>query len=210
MAKLLLISDTHGHFGFPACKEQIERMYAEDVDAIICMGDVYEAELTLAKTIADGKGVPIFGIPGNHEPKTAVSEHGIENIHGKVVEICGVKIAGIGGCSRYKDDNARLFLTEKESVDLASAMEPADILITHSPTVKGFEHKDPVHRGLLGVDKYISLYSPAYHFYGHVHERGTGKYVVKKGLFKRAVTKQCGIYRAAIFDTGTGELKYLL
>ena len=170
---------------------------------------MYEAELTLAKTIADGKGVPIFGIPGNHEPKDAVSSHGIENIHGKVVEIYGVKIAGIGGCVRYKNDNARLFLTEGESVDLASAMEPADILITHSPTMKGFEHKDPAHRGLFGVDRYISLHSPTYHLYGHVHERGVGKYVVKKGLFKKAVTKQYGIYRAAIFDTDTGELEHL-
>ena len=210
MPKLLFISDTHGHLQYPAASEVIDPLYDMDIDAVICMGDIYEMELALAKTIADGMDVPIYGIPGNHEPKTAVSEFGIENIHGKVVEICGVKIAGIGGCPRYKNGDARLFITDEESVSLASNMGKADILVTHSPSYQGFPTGSSAHKGLKGIDEYIRKNKPKYHFYGHLHSRDVKNFTVKEGFFKRkTITKQIGVYKMVLFDTETESISHL-
>lgn len=99
---LLFFGDLHGNFS------HLERAVAEHRPAaIILLGDI-EAPQPLEQVLAQVlKQTEVWFIPGNHDSDhpefwTNLTESGLasHNLHGKVVEIDGVRVAGLGGVFR--------------------------------------------------------------------------------------------------------------
>lgn len=159
--KLLIISDTHEHMFI----DPNLHLLSEPVDACLLLGDISPKEL---KYIKETVKAPIYGVLGNHNEFYNYEKNGIENIHGKVVEVKGVRIAGIQGSIKYKNANMPLY-TDEESVDIANSMEAADILISHdSPKYLHGRH-NIAHSGLQGITHYIEKHN-ALNIHGHYHE----------------------------------------
>ena len=104
MSRIYFFGDLHGHF-----QHVVELVQEEHPDAVILLGDLepnrpLEVELAsiLSHTI-------VRFIHGNHDSDTARSflhvfgsRLDMWNLHGRVEEICGVRIAGLGGAFRGK------------------------------------------------------------------------------------------------------------
>ncbi len=104
MPHILFFGDNHGHFD-----HIIEAVEREKPDAIVLLGDV-QAQRPLEVELAPilGKTIIRF-IHGNHDTDSDFDyRHLFEskladaNLHGRVEEIAGVRIAGLGGVFRGK------------------------------------------------------------------------------------------------------------
>jgi predicted phosphodiesterase len=104
MPKILICGDPHGKFD-----HIVDHVLQEKHEAVILLGDI-EASQSLEKhfsVISDFAN--IYWIPGNHETELEScydnlyeSELAGNNLHGKVLDICGLKVAGLGGVFRGK------------------------------------------------------------------------------------------------------------
>lgn len=163
----LCIADLHGPM--PPIPE-----FTEKPDAILLLGDLGWAVEKLREIFP---GVPLFGVPGNHDSRIDPF-YGIpvENLHGKVLEFRGLKIGGLGGCLRYKPSGGYLFW-DKEYREILEKMPSVDILISHCPPA-GLPWCDPpshrtgyhkAHEGSAAIAEYIFRAEPAAVLCGHLH-----------------------------------------
>ena len=149
--KLLFIADTHnclkdGNEILKYIQEQ------KDYDYCILLGDHSASDIEeILKVIPLNK---ICGILGNHDSWNKYDIYGITNISGKVINIKGIRIAGISGGHKYKNSNEYVLYTHEESIQIANNIEKADILITHDkPFIQ--DNHNSAHDGLKGITEYI-------------------------------------------------------
>ena len=186
---VLVISDTHGHLAYTDplnILPDIERN--KQVDMVFFLGDHDSRDLDKILDILGD--VPCFGVAGNHDSFDVYKNHNIENIHGKVIEVDGIRIGGLSGCLKYKNANDRAFLTEEEAEDILSRMDDVDILLTHAPEYREEDADDVAHRGFQAINAYIEKHHPSYHFYGHMHQQTM--YADKFGCYHYCVYKAKG------------------
>ena len=160
--KALVIADTHGHLSI----DENLNLLKEPVDVCLLLGDVSYQELQYIK---DTVKAPIYGVLGNHNEFGDYEKCGIENIHGRVIEINGVRIAGIQGSIRYKKSDLPLY-TDEESIEIADSMEPADILISHDSPKYLYGTHNFAHSGLPGITHYCEKHSVPLNIHGHHHK----------------------------------------
>lgn len=94
---LLFCGDAHGNLS------KIQKVIKEmKPKAVILLGDI-QAERPLDEELF-GEGTDVYFIPGNHDVDTPhyhdnlfKSKYAHNNLHGKVIEIGGLKVAGLGG-----------------------------------------------------------------------------------------------------------------
>ena len=181
--RMLVISDGHGCLDYadiPDC----------DVDVCLLLGDLSKEDIIIIKEkVVD---VPIYGVLGNHDGFELYDRHGIENIHGKVVEVNGVKIAGMGGSLRYKYSDMPLY-TDEESFEIAESMDRADILISHDSPKFMHGDRDFAHSGLQGITHYCEKWNEPLNIHGHHHENFSK--VLENG------TRSVGCFGVQIVDT---------
>ena len=99
---ILLLGDNHGHFD-----HIIEAVQQHRPEAIIFLGDI-EAQRPLEQELAQIMGLTeVWWIPGNHDTDSVANHDNLfasaladRNLHGRVVEIAGLKVAGLGGVFR--------------------------------------------------------------------------------------------------------------
>ena len=104
MPSFLICGDPHGHF-----QHILNALRNNAVDAVLLLGDL-DLHSPLHSVFHDlCRKISVHWIPGNHDTdnETAYqalfeSEFADHNIHGKVVDICGVRVAGLGGVFRSK------------------------------------------------------------------------------------------------------------
>ena len=109
--KILCIADLH------LCdKEALSIIKDIDYDVLILLGDNPVDALQYIKKMNGNRRM--FGVSGNHDEWETLDRNGIENIHGKVVNVNGVTFAGMGGSHRYKEGNYAM-LTHEESIEIA-------------------------------------------------------------------------------------------
>lgn len=193
--KLLCCADFHNSvdlMGFGA------KVKENAPDVIVTLGDISIQDLHVIKNTADALEIPVIGVCGNHDEVDALVKVGIEDIHGKSQTINGVSFAGMGGSLRYKP-SGNMFLSQRESIEVAAALPKADVFITHDKPYTGWfvdtksqYAKDP-HAGLVGITKYIRKNRPKYHLYGHLHQRMTEE--------KHGTTSMC-VYGIQLVDIG--------
>lgn len=100
MTRILFCGDPHG--SFIPIHQTAER---ERVSAIVLLGDM-ELDRPLDEEFAQelDHGIRVLFIPGNHDFDNEVwhdnlfSSEFCENLHGRIVDVSGVRLAGLGGC----------------------------------------------------------------------------------------------------------------
>lgn len=186
--KILFITDTHNCL--PYDEETLELIKnAKDYDACILLGDHSSNDIEeIIKVIPKEK---IYGVLGNHDGWERYKEYSINDINGKVIEINGIKIAGISGSYKYKDSENYALYTHEESIEIADKMEKADIFVSHDKPFTKKEFGD-AHDGLKGITEYIYKNNISLHIHGHLHEEN--EIILKNG------TKSICLYKAKIID----------
>jgi Icc-related predicted phosphoesterase len=176
--KILAVSD-----------QVVDRIYSlsssghfQDVELILGCGDLPYEYLEYLVTMLN---VPLFYVPGNHDPKFDLTSAGSRAQGGSNLDLKTVRhkkflIGGLGGCIRYRPDGINQY-TQTEAYTRAFRLLPKllfnriqygralDILISHSPAFGIHDDTDPAHHGLKALNWLIRVAKPRYHFHGHTH-----------------------------------------
>lgn len=172
LLKILCIADTHGNIlktDMDFLKEKFD-----DIDVVICLGDIRKDELKIICSISK---TDILAIKGNHDNRNQFDEFSnIINIHKNLFTFNDIKIIGLEGSIKY--NNYVVAYTQEESIKIAKNMpQGADILITHSHMYceddKKLSEYDS-HIGLKG-SRYYFDYNNCVNIHGHDHIETTLK-----------------------------------
>jgi predicted phosphodiesterase len=191
---ILFCGDPHGHFD-----HIIEAVQAHQPAAIILLGDLQAQrplEVELAPIL---EKTEIWFIHGNHDTDSQADHDHLwgsalaeRNLHGRVVEVAGLRIAGLGGVFRGKVwtppapatfENPKQYLarcgkgnfwrgglplTHRSTifpVDFENLhKQRADILVTH-------EAPSAHPHGFAAIDELASCLGVSTSFHGHHHDR---------------------------------------
>jgi hypothetical protein len=179
--------------------EVAEPLWTPDVrryepDLVVGCGDV---PFDLLAWIADTTETPLVFVPGNHDPDLGGYRHtrrglvlragipvtppwppGAINADGRVVDVAGVRIAGLGGSRRYQRgpnqyterQQARRVRRLISRVRHRRPSGPVDIVIAHAPIagVGDTGPDDPVHQGFQAFHRLVARLQPDFFLYGHV------------------------------------------
>ncbi len=150
---------------------------AESADLVIVAGDFAQRRQGLADYMARFEPIAakMVTVPGNNE--TAEELRAATSaivLHGEVIDVDGLAIAGIGGAVPPLNPTgwAGFELTEDEAATMLSKLGRADILISHSPP-KGFgdwHHAIGPAMGSTAVGAAIERLQPQLFLCGHVHD----------------------------------------
>jgi calcineurin-like phosphoesterase family protein len=142
--------------------------------------------------------VPLVFVPGNHDPDLSgyrTSRAGLTmrsglparppwppgavNGDGRVVDVAGLRVAGLGGCLRYSGGPNQY--TDRQQAQRARALRATawwrrlhdgrgvDVLLTHAPPLGVGDGGDPAHRGFGAYRGLVAALQPAVLLHGHVH-----------------------------------------
>lgn len=204
--KILLIADHEEKFLWDDWTEASAKMLS-DVSLILSAGDLHPLYLEFLVTMLN---VPLVYVRGNHDILyDEKPPEGCEDADGEIVEvIAGVgdskrklRILGLGGSMRYKDDAGEMYTEDEMQIRIRKAeraikkrkasdlffrsengagssderRRPAfDILLTHAPC-RGYGDMDDLpHRGFECFNWLLDKYSPKLHCYGHIHQEYGG------------------------------------
>ncbi|WP_293786299.1 metallophosphoesterase [uncultured Aeromicrobium sp.] len=175
MVRLLAVADEE----IPAAASRARGL---DVDLLLAAGDLPWDYL---ETLASVLEVPAVFVPGNHDPVTAEpAPHGFTTADGRVLDVAGLRIAGLGGCVRYNNGPHQYTQEEyhRRVRGLVSAGRgPVDVLLTHAPASGLGDDSDPAHQGIDALHEAIETLNPGWHLHGHVHPYGLRKPILRAG-----------------------------
>jgi len=200
--KILLISDVEERLLWDNWNDATAQSLA-DVGLVLSAGDLRPEYLEFLVTMLNA---PLVYVRGNHDGMyDKRPPEGCENADGKLLEIeCGrgdsrqkIRILGLGGSMRYRDDSSDMYtelemeqrvrkaersiilqkvadaVKELMSPDAgesgAEKRPPFDILLTHAPCRGHGDMEDLPHNGFECFNDLLNKYSPQLHCYGHVH-----------------------------------------
>ena len=167
------------------------RERAAGVDLVLAAGDLPFDYLDF---LADALDRPLVFVPGNHDadlsgytrgsglwlhsgfPARYPGPDGAMNADGRIVEVAGLRIAGLGGSIRYNDGPNQW--TERQQTRRANRLvrsargRGADVLLTHSPPLDVGDRDDPPHRGFACLHSAVARLQPAFLIHGHIHPHG--------------------------------------
>jgi len=174
---------------------------ARGADLILGCGDLPFEYLGYLMNALDA---PLVFVPGNHDPDLSgyrVSRAGLTlraglparppwpdgavSADGRVVDVAGLRIAGLGGCRRYRPGPnqysdrqqarrarrlaARVWLRRPASQrQLRGRARHVDVLLTHAPPRGVGDGSDPVHQGFRALNLLAARLRPALLLHGHV------------------------------------------
>ena len=170
---------------------------ADGVDVVLLLGDIepYDARRIRAVT---PDHIRCLYVLGNHDRWGQYDElFGLEDMDGRVVSVKnGIRIAGLSGAPRYKDDPSWAMRTQEEMAEKALSVPAADILITHDSPYH-YLNPNHSHEGYGGIDEYLKRNCPSLHLFGHHH-------IMHEGFY--GTSKCVCIFRCALVDVRTGEV----
>lgn len=162
-------------------------------DLVLAAGDLPWDYL---EWIAHCVEVPMVFVPGNHDPEIkparlgrngtwtragmpcdAPRPHGLVNADQQVVEAAGLRIAGLGGCVKYRSGPHQY--TQREYAARSSRLlrrarstGPVDVLLTHAPPLGLGDGDDGPHVGIEALHGVLARLEPTWHLHGHIHPYG--------------------------------------
>lgn len=154
--------------------------YFRGVELVLSCGDLPYDYLEFLVSCLN---IPLLFVPGNHDPQydeknSLARADGCENIDGRVVQVKGLTIAGLGGSIRYQPERVNQY-TQNEMFLRVLAILPTliwknlytrhqpDIIIAHSPPHGIHDDDDPAHRGFTAFGRLIRIVRPRYFLHGH-------------------------------------------
>ncbi|XBV87122.1 metallophosphoesterase [Deinococcus sonorensis KR-87] len=147
------------------------------VDAVLAAGDLPGYYLEF---IATKLPVPVLYVPGNHaneyinEGDGRILPRGVTNVHGRVVEVAGITVAGWGGVPRYRDGGEGQYSEAQARWGLRvlamRARRGVDVLLTHAPPTGPHAGLDHAHRGCAALQTFMDRRHPKVVVHGHIHE----------------------------------------
>lgn len=146
-------------------------IYTEkEVDMVFLLGDI---DYPVIRQIHNDykEKCPILGVLGNHDGPDFFEDTSIINVHGKVLKINEVTIAGFGGSPVY---NKRKYCQyeEGEVKAFVDTLEYVDYFLAHSnPVVDWYTSINASHNGFESFNEYIQRVQPKHFFHGHLHEQ---------------------------------------
>lgn len=144
----------------------------DGIDLIVSCGDLKQEYLEFLVTMGSA---PLLYVPGNHDKGYIhYPPEGCECIDDRLIEINGLRIAGLGGCIRYNlgvyqytdAEMNRRVRSLKHRIRRAGGV---DVIITHAPPRGYGDASDNAHRGFEAFLPLMDQYSPQYLIHGHVH-----------------------------------------
>jgi predicted phosphodiesterase len=187
MVRVLVVADEEA----PTLRAQRLRELAPDL--VLAAGDLPWHYL---EYIASGVDAPVVFVPGNHDPEVQRSRrgrngtytadglpcdgprpHGASSADEQVVEAAGLRIAGLGGCVRYKPGpnmySQRQYAGRaKRLLRRARRAGPVDVLLTHAPPLHLGDGEDGPHEGIAALHTVLERLEPTWHLHGHIHPYG--------------------------------------
>lgn len=167
--RILLIADEEA----PYLWDYYQPGRLKDIDLILSCGDLKQEYLEFLVTMA---GKPLYYVHGNHDKGyDNFPPEGCECLDDQVINVGGVRIAGLGGCVRYNpgpyqytqaEMNGRVRRIEKK----IKKMGGVDIVITHAPPQGCGDAPDRAHRGFEAFLSLMDRHHPRYLIHGHVHQ----------------------------------------
>ena len=159
--------------------------YAADVEAVVACGDL---PFNYLEYIITFLGVPVYYVLGNHDPSPDSKEYpgGCTPLDGRVVDLGGVKLAGLSGSTLYSYGPNQF--TERRMRLRAYALsmkiwrgrllgdrKPV-VFATHSPPFGLGDRKDRAHTGFEAFVGLIDRHEPELWLHGHVHLYGPNEH----------------------------------
>ncbi len=150
-----------------------------EVDLVVAAGDL---PWDYIETLVSIVGVPAAFVPGNHDPLVTPrtpGPRGTVNIDGRVVDLGGLRLGGLGGCVRYNagnhqytQDDYRVRADRLLALAHADDDRPVDVLLTHAPPRGLGDDDDPSHLGIEALHDVLDRLEPSWHLHGHIHPYG--------------------------------------
>ncbi len=179
--------------------EVVESVYDSKVrdlepELVIAAGDLPWDYLEFLSSCLN---VPVLFVPGNHDPAVLTPKQsrgqyfdsgipcdsprpcGAVNADLAIVEVAGLRIAGLGGCVRYNDGPNQY--TQGQYARRAKKLvrrerrapgEGVDVLVTHAPPRGLGDEEDPCHVGIEALHDVLAALQPTWHLHGHIHPYG--------------------------------------
>jgi hypothetical protein len=170
----------------------------QPVDLILACGDL---PFEYLDSLMNALDVPLVFVPGNHDPDLSgyrLSRAGLTlraglparppwpdgavNADGRIVDAAGLRVAGLGGCRRYRGGPNQY--TDRQQARRARALRArarwrrlrdgrgVDVLLTHAPPRGVGDGDDPPHRGFTALPGLVAALGPVALLHGHVHPYG--------------------------------------
>ncbi len=163
-------------------------------DLVLGAGDLPWDYLEFLSSMLD---VPVVFVPGNHDPEVEAPLSGFRgwltsngmpaqdprplggiNADESVIDVAGLRIAGLGGSIRHNDGPNQY--TQDEFTKRARRLMKVvgkrgggvDVLLTHSPPRGLGDGDDACHVGFDVLQEVIETLRPRWHLHGHIHPYG--------------------------------------
>lgn len=167
-------------------------------DVLLAAGDLDRDYLDYLTNLFE---VPLVFVPGNHDPDLSglrrsrsglllraglptaeVGPAGGLNADGAVVDVGGLRVAGLGGSIRYRPGPNQY--TQREQARRGRGLVRSarraerrdgyrvDVLLTHSPPSGCGDGDDPPHRGFEALHDVVDALGPRLLLHGHIHPYG--------------------------------------
>ncbi|SEQ01652.1 MULTISPECIES: metallophosphoesterase family protein [Lentzea] len=192
MARILAVAD-----------EVVEQLWTDQVhqyagvDLVLAAGDL---PFDYLEHLANALEKPVVFVPGNHDadlsgysnvrglwtkagvPVRWPGPTGAVNADERVVDVAGLRIAGLGGSIRYNKGPNQW--TERQQARRARRVSRlagwrrlrdgrgVDVLLTHSPPRDCGDEPDAPHRGFECLGALVSRLQPSFMLHGHIHPHG--------------------------------------
>jgi Icc-related predicted phosphoesterase len=164
-------------------------------DFIVSCGDLpFDYLEYLVSTL----NVPLLYVPGNHDASLKRADttwmsleqdvpvpgpEGCENVDGRVTEVHGLRVAGLGGSLRYRPGPNQYTQAQMRwrAINLEfrirlkrvrSGHRKFDVLVTHAPPFGVTPAEDAAHVGFVAFSRIIQGLHPVLLVHGHVHPYG--------------------------------------
>lgn len=153
-----------------------ERLREIGPDLVVSCGDL---PFDYLEHLVTATNVPLAYVFGNHDPN-GPGPDGCTPVEGRVVDVGGLRIAGLGGSMRYSQGPHQY--TEQEMRRrcrrLASHVgrgKSVDVLVTHSPPHGVGDETDRAHTGFGVFHDLVRTLSPKVMLHGHIHLYGRAR-----------------------------------
>ena len=170
-------------------------------DLVVSCGDLPWDEL---EAVVDHLNVPLLYVPGNHDPALVApaakafgawpmpietpalqdppGPRGCTSVDGRIEDVHGLRIAGLGGSIRYREGPNQYSQSEmrRRARRLADRAlyrrlrdgRRVDVLLTHAPPRGLGDADDPAHVGIDALHPLVRRLRPRFLLHGHIHPYG--------------------------------------